>query len=160
GVWAPDEQGDGEKECFGGTGACCCSGEGHCGKHEGGSAGRAHGNLHWGMDGFTSPSELCPIMALVQWFGLTQMSAFFPKGTNDYCRGPTSLLTVALLASGDKWSRCRCMRGGIEFAAKALVRQLPKLHKVWNGAPTPIGHSTRLLQEIISVENTTQRRDQ
>jgi len=88
------------------------------------------------------------------------MVDFLPKGTNDYCRGPTSLLTVALLASGDKWSRCRCMRGGIEFAAKALVRQLPKLHKVWNGAPTPIGHSTRLLQEIISVENTTQRRDQ
>src|SRR5262249_35354929 len=74
GVWAPDEQGDGEKECFGGTGTCCCSGEGHCGKHEGGSAGRTHGNLHWGMDGFTSPSELCPIMAWIDVMAITQWS--------------------------------------------------------------------------------------
>jgi hypothetical protein len=42
GAWLPEKQGDGEEECFGGT-----CGEGHCGKQQGASAGRAHGNLHY-----------------------------------------------------------------------------------------------------------------
>src|SRR5215471_6191317 len=50
GARRPEKQADGEEECCGGTGTCGRRCEGHCGKYQGGSTGRAHGNLHWGMD--------------------------------------------------------------------------------------------------------------
>src|SRR4029450_2757115 len=72
GAWPPEEQADGEEECFGGTGTCGCRGEDHCGKHQGGSAGRAHGNLPRGMDGFTSLKIVCRIMAWIDVMAITE----------------------------------------------------------------------------------------
>src|SRR5215831_2133357 len=48
GARRPEKQADGEEECCGGTGTCDRRCEGHCGKYQGGSTGRTHGNLHWG----------------------------------------------------------------------------------------------------------------
>src|SRR6516162_5642555 len=74
GARSPEKQADGEEECCGGTGTCGRRCEGHSGKYQGGSPGRTHGNLHWGMDGFTSASELCRIMVWTDVMDITKRS--------------------------------------------------------------------------------------
>jgi hypothetical protein len=73
GARRPEKQADGE-ECRGGTGTCGRRCEGHCGKYQGGSTGRTHENLHWGMDGFTSAMEVCRIMAGIDVTAITKWS--------------------------------------------------------------------------------------
>src|SRR6516164_6760774 len=74
GATTTEKQADGEEECCGGTGTCGRRCEGHSGKYQGGSPGRTHGNLHWGMDGFTSASELCRIMVWTDVMDITKWS--------------------------------------------------------------------------------------
>src|SRR5262245_58227066 len=82
----PEKQADGEEECCGGTGTCGRRCEGHCGKYQGGSTVRAHGNLHWGMDGFASAGEVCRIMAGIDVMDITKWSISCQKvKTISYC---------------------------------------------------------------------------
>src|SRR5215510_13528020 len=74
GARPPENQADGEEECCGGTGTCGRRCEGHSGKYQGGSKARTHGNLHWGMDGFTSASELCRITIWIDVMDITKWS--------------------------------------------------------------------------------------
>src|SRR5262249_15556605 len=74
GARPPENQPDGEEECCGGSGTCGCRCDRHCGKYQGGSTGQAHGNLHWGMDGFTSARRACRIMVWIDVMDITKWS--------------------------------------------------------------------------------------